>query len=82
MTDSSTKWTGQTRFTNSQAATHVSQQEQSTHTSKTPLPVNPPPTDSHTGGLAQNHHPSPTVHQHTPATPFHTLNSPHSGRDS
>ena len=49
MTDSSTRWTGQTRLTNSQVATHVSQQEQSNHTSDPPFPVNAPPTDFHTG---------------------------------
>ena len=37
VTNSSTKCTGQTRFENSQAATHVSWQEQSTHTCDPPF---------------------------------------------
>ena len=37
MTNSSTKYTGQTCFENSQAVTHVSWQEQSTHTSDPPF---------------------------------------------
>ena len=70
MADSFSRWTGQTRFTYSQAATHVSQQEQSIHTSDPSLPVNPPPTDFYTDALAKNHHPFPIVRQHAPATPF------------
>ena len=42
------------------------------------LSVNPPPTNFYTGELAKNPHPSPTVRQHTPTTPFHTLNLRHS----
>ena len=94
MADSSTRWTGQTRLTNSKAAIHVSQEvicshyapgfscEQSTHTSISTLPVKPPPQQISTQALAKIHtHPqqsSKILQLHH----YHTLNFPFSARNS
>ena len=84
MADLSTRWTRETRLTNSQAVAHVRHQvicspyapgfsrEQSTHTSDSPLPVNQSPTDLHTGISKE----SPSILNSPPTYTSYTVPTP------